>query len=248
MAESRISRKTVVRLLVLLVLLAVAGAVIYVIFKTPMGARFRHNPRSLRVEFREWVEAHRLIAPLGFILLYVVVSLCWMPVWWLGVLAGFAFGILLGMVWSIIGATVAACCCFGVARTLLADYFQRKFETPVGVGRGRDRWHLKLRDLDEKLGHNGFMVVMVSRLMHFLPFGPSNYLFGVTRITWTEVAVGTFLGTIPSIALWVLPGAGIRMRDHWWIPALIGGLNVLLLVPILLRYLKPQWFKKIGVE
>ena len=246
MAAATSSGKTLFRLLLLAVLLALIAGVLYVIFETPLGARFRHNPRSLRIEFREWVNAHRLIAPLGFILLYVVVSLCCLPVWWLGILAGFAFGLVLGLVWSIIGASVAACCCFGFARTLLAEYFQRKFESPVAVGRGS--WHLKLRELDEKLGHNGFMVVMVSRLMHFLPFGPSNYLFGVTRITWTEVAVGTFLGSIPSIALWVLPGAGIRMREHWWIPALIGGLNVLLLVPILLRYLKPQWFKKIGVE
>jgi uncharacterized membrane protein YdjX (TVP38/TMEM64 family) len=89
---------------------------------------------------------------------------------------------------------------------------------------------------------------MAARLMHFLPFGLSNYLFGITRIKLAEVAAGTFLGTIPSISIWVLPGAGIHVRDNWWIMALIGLLNVLLLIPILLRYVKPEWFKKIGVE
>lgn len=219
-------------------LLALIAGVLYVIFETPMGARFRQKPNNLRGEFREWVQAHRLIAPLGFILLYVIVSLCFLPVWWLGVLAGFAFGIALGMVWSIVGATAGACCCFGVSQTLLADYFHRKFETR----------HAKLAELDEKMGHNGLMIVMAARLMHFLPFGLSNYLFGITRIRLVEVAVGTFLGTIPSISIWVLPGAGIHIRSNWWIMALIGLLNVFLLVPILLRYLKPHWFKKIGVE
>jgi uncharacterized membrane protein YdjX (TVP38/TMEM64 family) len=232
------SRKTIVRMVLILLLLALIAAVVYVIFETPIGARFRERPDSLRVEFREWVRAHRVIAPAAFIALYIVVSLCLIPVWWLGLLAGFAFGLAFGMVWSIVGGVAGACCCFAVSQTLLADYFQRKFEAR----------HAKLRELDEKMGHNGLLVVMAARLMHFLPFGPSNYLFGITRINVVEVAVGTLLGNIPAVSVWVLAGAGIHLRRHWWLMGVIASLNVLLLIPILLRYLKPQWFKKIGVE
>jgi uncharacterized membrane protein YdjX (TVP38/TMEM64 family) len=238
MAGGNVSRKILIRVLVALVMLGLIAAVVYVIFATPLGERFREDPRKLRGEFREWVHGHRIIAPAVFILVYVVVSLCFIPVWWLGLLAGFGFGLAFGMIWSVIGAVAGACCCFWVSRMLLAEYFQRKFEAR----------HAKLRDLDEKMGHNGLLIVMAARLMHFLPFGPSNYLFGITRIKSIEVTIGTLLGSIPSISIWVLIGAGVRVRGNWWVMGAIGLVNVLLLVPILLRYLKPQWFKKIGVE
>jgi len=232
------SRKAILRLVLVLAMVALVIGVIYVLYWTPVGARVRENPKKLRVEFREWVQAHRVIAPAAFILLYVVVSLCLIPVWWLGLLAGFGFGLGFGLVWAPIASAAGACGCFLVSRVLLAEYFQKKFEAR----------HAKLRELDEKMGHNGLLIVMAARLMHFLPFGPSNYLFGITRITLLEVGIGTLLGNLPAISVWVLAGAGIRMRDNWWLMALIGLLNILLLVPILLRYLKPQWFKKIGVE
>ena len=47
---------------------------------------------------------------------------------------------------------------------------------------------------------------------------------------------------------WPQPTAADLASGIRWLMALIGLLNVLLLIPILLRYLKPQWFKKIGVE
>jgi uncharacterized membrane protein YdjX (TVP38/TMEM64 family) len=231
-------RKALPRILVLLVLLAIVAVVLYVIFYTPLGQRFRDDPEQLRGDFRRWVETHRLIAPAGFILLFVVASLCLLPVWWLQILAGYGFGLWLGLGWSLIGATLAACASYLVSRTLLADYFHRKFEAR----------HAKLRELDEKMGHNGLMIVMAARLMHFLPFGVSNYLFGITRINLVEVAIGTALGNIPGIALYVGLGTGLRPRHDWWFLVAIAGTNVLLLVPIVLRYLKPEWFKKIGVE
>ena len=67
--------------------------------------------------------------------------------------------------------------------------------------------HTRLRALDEKMGHNGLLIVMASRLMHFLPFGVSNYLFGITRITLMDVILGTFLGNAPAIAFYVAVGA-----------------------------------------
>lgn len=238
MAGALMSRKTFSRLLLLLVLLALMAGVLYVLFYTPTGQRLREDPRKLHPEFGHWVGTHRVIAPAAFVLLFVVASVCLLPVWWLQILAGYGFGLWMGIAWSLAGAVAGACCSFMVSRTLLADYIHRKFEAR----------HAKLRELDEKMGHNGLMIVMAARLMHFLPFGISNYLFGMTRIKLIEVVVGTLLGNIPAIALYVAGGAGMRPNRDWRFLAIIASLNVLLLIPIILRYVKPEWFKKIGVE
>jgi uncharacterized membrane protein YdjX (TVP38/TMEM64 family) len=231
--RSSLRRTTVFILLVCIVVLAVYG-----LFFTEFGAQVRSDPHLAGRHFRVWVQSHQLIAPLILLLLYVIGTLSLMPVWWLQILAGYGFGLWLGITYSLVGATLAAVMSFLMARTLLADYVRRRFESR----------HEKLRSLDEKMGHNGLLIVMAARLMHFLPFGVSNYLFGISRITLMDVVVGTFLGNAPAIALYVAVGAGLHPFRNWRFMVILAIANILLLVPVALRYWKPQWFKRIGLE
>jgi uncharacterized membrane protein YdjX (TVP38/TMEM64 family) len=105
-----------------------------------------------------------------------------------------------------------------------------------------------LSSLDEKMGHNGFLVVMAVRLSHVLPFALSNYAFGITRISVRDVALGTALGGIPAVAISVLLGADVHPLHDWRVMCIIAAVNVVLIVPVAVRYLKPEWFKKMGVE
>ncbi len=98
------------------------------------------------------------------------------------------------------------------------------------------------------MGHNGLLIVMAARLMHFIPFGVSNYLFGISRITLMDVVLGTVLGNAPAIAFYVAIGAGIHPFRNWRFMVGLTITNLILLVPVILRYWRPQWFKRIGVE
>jgi uncharacterized membrane protein YdjX (TVP38/TMEM64 family) len=226
------------RLVLLVLLLALIAGAMYALFFTALGARFRADPHAAGRAFRDWVALHRVSAPLIFLALYLVAGLALLPVMWLQILAGYGFGLYLGVTFSLTGAILAATCSYLVSRTLLADYVHNQFEAR----------HAKLRQLDENLGHNGLLVVMAARLMHFLPFGVSNYLFGVSRITLIDVALGTLLGNIPAITFYVAVGAGREPYRDWGFMAALVALNVLLLVPVALRYWKPEWFRKFGVE
>src|SRR5205085_165743 len=95
----------------------------------------------------------------------------------------------------------------------------------------------RLKDLDEKLGHNGFFVVMMVRLAHFLPFGISNYLFGLTNVAAGDVALGTLLGGVPGVVIYVTLGAHRRFLADWRYVSALAVLNILLLTPVVLRYL-----------
>jgi len=226
------------RIVLLIALLCVIAAAAYVLFFTDPGAQLRADPHLAGRHFKAWVKSHHLIAPGILLLLYFIGTLSLMPVWWLQILAGYGFGFWLGTAYSLVGATIGAVASFLMSRLLLADYVRRRFESR----------NAKLRELDEKMGHNGLLIVMAARLMHFLPFGVSNYLFGVSRITLMDVVLGTFLGNAPAIALYVAVGAGLHPFRNWRFMVALAVANILLLVPVALRYLRPQWFKRIGVE
>ena len=106
----------------------------------------------------------------------------------------------------------------------------------------------KLRRLEETLEHNGLLVVMAVRLVHVLPYGLSNYAIGLTTISIPDVLVGNLLGGLPVTLLGVTVGADPELLKHWEFDVILVGVNITLLLPLALRYLKPQWFRKIGIE
>lgn len=213
-------------LLVVLGLL-ILGAVYFFLF-TATGHRLRADPRGLGEDFHRLVAAHPVLVPLLMIGLYVLLTAVMAPVWWVQVLAGYAFGLAPGTLYCVIAATAGAIVAFHLSRFLAADFFHDKIESHLA----------RLRRMDEVLGNNGLLVVMAVRLIHFLPFGLSNYLFGLTKIRAVDVVVGTALGVIPSIIIPVAAGADPRMlklnNPYFWLPLIT--LNLLLLLPPLLQY------------
>jgi len=229
------------RIGMLVLLVCAIAAAMWFFFGTERGSAVLHDPerrRQLGQHARQWVRHHRLIAPLAYVGIYVLLVLLLLPVWWVQILAGVAFGLLGGVLWSQAAATVAAVCIVYLSRWLAGEWFHNRVEAKLA----------RLRDLDEKLGHNGFLVVMGVRLVHFMPFGASNYIFGITRIPVVDVALGTFLGGIPSTAFYLGLGAGYHPFRNPTFMGVLVGINLVLLVPVALRYLRPEWFKKIGVE
>jgi uncharacterized membrane protein YdjX (TVP38/TMEM64 family) len=184
------------------------------------------------------VGSHRIIAPLVFVLLYVALGVLALPVWWLQILAGYGFGLAMGIVWSQLAATLAAVGAAAISRFLLWVWFHTRVESHAA----------RLRALDEKMGHNGLLVVCGVRLAHFIPAGVSNYAFGLTRISLRDIAIGTLLGGTPTAASFVTVGAARHLLSDWRYLAAIAVLNVGLLGLLVVRYLRPEWFRSIGVE
>lgn len=226
------------RLVSLFVLLALIGTGIGLLFGTDAGQLLLHHPRAFAKDVQTDVAQHEIVAPVCFVTFYVVMVTLALPVWWLDALSGLAFGILGGIICCEIGATVGAVAGVLIARWLAADFFASRVERRVA----------KLRKIDEKLDHNGFLVVMLVRLCHVAPLGLSNYVFGIIRISVADVVVGTLLGSVPANTLSVTLGAAPHEVVTRAFIVLMVSMHVLLLIPLLLRYLKPAWFKRIGVE
>lgn len=205
---------------------------------TARGRRIAHHPQIIGQDVRRWTAAHPCLSPLILITVYIAATLLVWPVWWIQLLAGYGFGIVWGVIWCDIAATLAAVLTLQLSRWMAAGWYHQKIEPRLQ----------KLRRLDEKLGHNSFLVVMAVRLIHILPFSLSNYLFGLTRITLIGVAMGTFLGNFPALTLYVTLGAAPHRVATLEFVLLQVAMNLMLLTPLILRYLFPGWFKRIGIE
>ncbi len=210
-------------LLVLLVglILLFAGLLMF----TPTGQAIRSNPHAFGADFRQWVAHRRVMAPVVFVLLYVLFGVMTMPVWPLQVLAGYGFGVTVGIFWATVGSMTAATVTVRFAHFLAGDYFHDRVEMRTA----------RLHALMEKLGHNGLLSVMAVRLLHVIPFGLSNYVFGLTSIRLLPVAVGTGIGGLPALAGYV--AAASPLRDDWRFWTVLGGLNLALLLPFGIRWL-----------
>jgi len=221
-----------------LLLLALLIAALWFLFHTSAGARLRDNPRAFGTETRRFVHHHPITAPLVYFGIYVLFAILALPVWWLQLLAGIGCGLYEGTFICLTGSTIAAAITVVISRWIAADWFHHRIESKMN----------QLKQLDETLGHNGLLFVMTVRLIPLLPFGLFNYALGVTNISYRDVLIGTFLGALPVIALHVGVGAGYHPWQNWRFDLILTTITLVLLLPLMLRYARPQWFEKIGVE
>ncbi len=226
-------RPPVPRWLLLAVLLSLLIAGAWFLLGTPYGRTIREKPQLARDDVKAWVHEHRIIAPIVFLLAYVIATAACLPVWWLQVLSGFGFGVTGGVLWSLVGSTLGAIVAWVMARWLAADWFHQRVESRMG----------RLQSLNQKLDRNGLLVVIIIRLMHGMPFGLSNYAFGVIGIPLLDVAAGTLLGSIPAHTLIVTLGTHPKRVMSIEFVTIQVAMHLALLIPIALWYrrrLPPQ--------
>ena len=142
---------------------------------------------------REMVDGLGVWGPVGFIALYVVAALFFVPGSPLTLAAGAVFGPLGGTVYSLLGATLGATVAFVIARYLAGDWV-------------RDKISGRLEAIVEGVEDEGIKFVVYTRLVPLFPFNLLNYAFGLTRIKLSRYAVASLLAMIPGAAAYAYLG------------------------------------------
>lgn len=219
-----------VRLIVLAVLVLLFAAASVWLFGTDQGRQFldREKLRQMGISARGWVETNPFSFVTLFIATYIVCAILLLPVWWLQVLAGVAFGLFGGIGWVMVGST-----CGALATALVSAWLGEEYVHARIIGNSKSAH--RLRRAVKVLGQNGLLVVFICRLSYPVPYGVSNYLFGLTGIKLRDIAVGTALGGTPIYAGWVAAGARPDWLGKWEFWVTVIAVNLTLLVPLLLR-------------
>jgi len=166
-------------------------------------------------------------APWVYVGFRVLTTAVGVPAFILTIISGAVFGVFWGTVYSVLAAVLGSVGAFWIARYLARDWAQAKL-----AGNSR------LNQLDQGLQANAFWYVLSSRLSPLLPFNVLNSLFGLTRVSVRDFALGTLLGIIPNTVAYAWLGQGgqqsLSGSLSWELAGALTALGLLSLLPILL--------------
>jgi uncharacterized membrane protein YdjX (TVP38/TMEM64 family) len=156
------------------------------------------NPQEWLRSALQWIESLGFAGGIAFIAFYIIATVAFLPGSMLTLGAGVVFGVLLGSIYVFIGATLGAIAAFLVGRYLARGWVGKKIEG-----------NQKFAAIDRAVAHEGFKIVLLTRLSPVFPFNLLNYAFGITGVTLKDYAlasVGMFPGTVMYVYIGSLAG------------------------------------------
>ncbi|GAB6067332.1 bifunctional TVP38/TMEM64 family protein/FAD-dependent oxidoreductase [Methylothermus subterraneus] len=213
------------RILILLVLVVVLAAFFAFDLQRFLALE---NLKAQQAAIAAWRDAHPLLAPLAYALLYVAVAALSLPgaaVLTLagGALFGFLWGTLIASFASSIGATLA----FLAARFLLRDWVRQRFGAriqAIDVGQARD----------------GPFYLFSLRLVPVFPFFVINLALGLTSMPVRTFYWVSQIGMLPGTIVYVNAGTQLAKIDSLpaiLSPGILGSFALLGLFPLLAKKL-----------
>ncbi|MCK5263679.1 MAG: VTT domain-containing protein [Gammaproteobacteria bacterium] len=158
-----------------LLLLVVAGIAAVIVYRDQLDA----------AALESWLENAGVAAPLLFMLIYIIGTVFFFPGSILTLLGGALFGPVLGTFYNLTAATIGAMLSFLAARFLASDWVENK-------AGGR------VKQLINGVEDEGWRFVAFVRLVPLFPFNILNYALGLTRISFTQYSIATYIFMLPG--------------------------------------------------
>ena len=153
------------------------------------------NPQELLRNALQWIDNLGAIAPIAFILIYIIATVAFLPGSILTLGAGVVFGIFEGSIYVFIGATIGATLAFLVGRYLARGWISQKIAG-----------NQKFSAIDRAVGNEGLKIVLLTRLSPIFPFNLLNYGLGITGVSLKDYVLGS-VGMIPGTIMYVYIGS-----------------------------------------
>jgi uncharacterized membrane protein YdjX (TVP38/TMEM64 family) len=131
--------------------------------------------------------------------LYVVACVFLLPGSIITLGAGFTFGLMRGLLAVMAGSVLGAAAAFLLGRTVARHWVERKVST-----------NRVFRAVDEAVGREGFKIVLLTRLSPIFPFNLLNYAFGVTKVSFRDYFLASWLGMFPGTVMYVYLGTAAQ--------------------------------------
>ncbi len=169
----------------IMILAFIAAAVAGIRFS---GVLDHFDSETLRKSVADW----GAFAPVIYILIYTIAPVLFLPGLPITIVGGIIFGPVLGVIYSITGATAGASLAFLISRYVARDWIKAKLTGP--------RW----KKLDDDVEQNGWKIVAFTRLVPLFPFNLLNYAFGLTSIKFIPYAAASFICMLPACIAFIV--------------------------------------------
>ena len=147
------------------------------------------------VNLLEWIRELGIIAPIVFIIAYIIITVAFLPASVVTLGAGAVFGVLEGSIYVFIGAMLGATAAFLIGRFVARDWIAKKVEN-----------NKFFKSLDKAIADEGRKLVFLIRLSPAFPFNLLNYALGLTKVSLPDYVLGT-TGIIPGTIMYVYLGS-----------------------------------------
>jgi len=168
----RLSR-SLSRIALALLIAAMAGWAVY------------HRDQINLTTLDAWLAALGPWAPIGYVILFAMATVAFVPGVVFSLAGGALFGPLWGSLWNLAGATLGATLAFLIARYIAADWVSRR---AGGL----------LKRLIDGVDAEGWRFVGFVRLVPLFPFNLSNYALALTRIPLHHYVIATLVCMVPG--------------------------------------------------
>ncbi len=145
-------------------------------------------------QFAAWVDGLGIWGPVVFIFGYALAVVAFVPGSLLTLAAGAIFGLVQGVIYVFIAATLGAAAAFLVARYVARQAVERRL-----AGNAR------FAAIDRAIGAQGRKIVFLLRLSPLFPFTLLNYALGLTRVRFADYLIAS-IGMLPGTMLYVYYG------------------------------------------
>lgn len=145
--------------------------------------------------FQGWVEGLGAWGPLAFLAGYAVAVVAFVPGSLLTLAGGATFGLVRGVAYVWLAATLGAALAFLVARHVARPWVEQRVATDP-----------RFAAIDRAIANQGGRIVFLLRLSPLFPFSLLNYALGLTRVRFVDYTIAS-LGMLPGTVLYVYYGS-----------------------------------------
>jgi uncharacterized membrane protein YdjX (TVP38/TMEM64 family) len=192
---------------------------------------------SICPSIQQFVASFGPWAPLIYAILYVAASPIPFVSTVLSATSGLLFGAILGALYTIIIATVSALVPFSIARRLGREWVESKL-----TGKRLDEVY------EQSSGSNGFLFVLLMRLVPIIPWEIQNYIAGLTKIPIPTFLLATMIGIVPITGSLAFLGEAIQDPGSWQFYVAIGINIFAILIPVIVVYFRNRKSKREQAE
>ncbi len=209
-----------------LIRLGVIGAVVFAIIVLPFVLPIQEPLRA----FLNWVRELGVWGLVALALFWIPAAVLVVPGTLITLAGGALFGVPEATIAISLGSTAGACAAFLVGRTVARPWVERQVAT-----------NSRFQAIDRAIAAKGFKIVLLLRLSPVFPYNLLNYALALTRISFRDYFLATWIGMLPGTLMYVYIGSTIgelatlfskRERGLGEIIFFFGGLLVTVLVTV----------------
>lgn len=144
------------------------------------------NPDSIK----EYIKSFGIFAPIIYIVMFTVVPLTLFPDAMIAITGGMIFGMYYGTIFTIIGAVTGATLSFFIARYLGREIVEKLIKGKASY-------------FENGIEKNGFLLILILRLIPLVPFDIISYGSGLSKIKYKDFILATAIGVIPGVLVYI---------------------------------------------